>query len=468
MIRLTITRKLFGAFLLILALVAAAMGVSRYLFSMNFHHYINQMEIERLHALVPVLEQEFRAAQGWNRLKADSGRWSELLNDIAEIKQNPPPPEETGERDRKISRILLSDHQQPIIGSAEQEDQPQLLPINVNGSTVGWLGLKKRRPFRSGPPASLLERQAKHLTLLGGAVLILTAMVAFLLSRHLIKPIRTLTKGTRELAERNFSVRIEPTTRDELGQLAENFNEMARTLGHYETMRRQWLTDISHELRTPLTVLRGEIEAIQDGIRTPSPDNLASLHGEIIRLGKLVEDLHQLSLAESDTLVVDRRRLAPVTILSAALDSYRNLLRQQGIETGVELADLEKVTLKGDGARLSQVFTNILDNVCKYVQTPGLLTITGRSTDKVLEMRFADSGPGVPPDALPRLFDRLFRVEGSRNRSSGGSGLGLAICRHIIEQHGGTIRAEPSELGGLAIVIALPLTSRNLSTQGPP
>ncbi|MBE0584789.1 MAG: HAMP domain-containing protein, partial [Desulfofustis sp.] len=421
-----------------------------------------------LHALVPVLEQEFRAAQGWDRLKTDSERWSELLNDIAEIKQNPPPPEETGDRDRKFSRILLSDQQRHlIIGSAEQEDQPQLVPINVDGSTVGWLGLKKRRPFRSGPPAALLERQAKHLTLLGGVVLILTALVAFLFSRHLIKPIRNLTKGTRVLAERNFSVRIEPTTRDELGQLAENFNEMARTLGHYETMRRQWLTDISHELRTPLTVLRGELEAIQDGIRTPSPDNLASLHGEIIRLGKLVEDLHQLSLAESDTLVVDRRRLAPVTILSAALDSYRNLLRQQGIETGVELADLESVTIKGDGARLSQVFTNILDNVCKYVQAPGHLTITGRSTDGVLELRFADSGPGVPPDALPRLFDRLFRVEGSRNRSSGGSGLGLAICRHIIEQHGGTIRAEPSELGGLAIVIALPLASRNLSTQAP-
>lgn len=175
-------------------------------------------------------------------------------------------------------------------------------------------------------------------------------------------------------------------------------NAMASTLEEFEKLRRQWLTDISHELRTPLSILRGEIVAIQDGVREPTPENLESLHAEILRIYRLVEDLHLLSVAESD-----------------------------------------------------------MDNALKYVHSPGALEITGHPQKDHVVLYFQDSGPGVPPESLPRLFDRLYRVEPSRSRDTGGSGLGLSICRQIIEKHGGRIWAQAGTLGGLSIGIQLPM-----------
>ncbi len=461
MIKLTISHKLFGAFFLILAVIVGALIFSRYLFTANFHNYINQLEMEKLDLLVPVLQQEYQSAGDWQRVRVTPEHWETTLHDIADIRQNPPPdPGHRQNRELRVSRLLLSDERlQPIIGVPEANDRLQLVPIEVDGTVVGWLGLKERRPFRSGPPAVLLERQARQLTLLGGGIVIVTVLVVVVLSRHLIKPIRHLTDGTRALAERNFAVRIKPGSGDELGQLAEHFNSMAETLERSETMRRQWLADISHELRTPLAVLRGEIESLQDGIRAPTPDNLASLHTEILRLGKLVEDLHQLSLAESGALAINRDRIEPAAILAATADGFQSLFDQHDITVQFDLPGLFTHSMTGDGDRLAQVFRNIFENICRHVRTPGHVQVTGRINGSQLELCFADSGPGVPAEALPRLFDRLYRVESSRSRAGGGSGLGLAICKQIITEHGGTIHAEPSSRGGLAIVVILPLTA---------
>lgn len=358
------------------------------------------------------------------------------------------------------AEILLMDaHSHPIIGTPGPKDQRQLIVIEVDGQTVGWLGLRPHEPFKSGPPAALFERQARDFYLLGTVVIGFTALIAFIFSRHLLRPIQRLAQGTRELAQRNFTVRIPPTTRDELGRLAENFNAMAATLENFERMRRQWLTDISHELRTPLAVLRGEIEALQDGVRDPSPYNLASLHTEILRISKLVEDLHLLSMADSDKLHLSKQWLSPCDLLEIALGSYRARLTQRGIAVETMLSGLAGIRIKGDADRLGQVFTNILENACKYVQPPGRLEISATANAHEVSFYFEDSGPGVPDEVLPRLFDRLYRVDASRSRDSGGSGLGLSICLQIIEGHGGRIWAQKNTLGGLSIKIALPVSA---------
>jgi len=461
--------KLFGAFFLILAIVAGAMMLSRYIFSQNFRSYIHQMELAQLEGLVPALQDEYRAHGSWMGISSDMQRWQRLLG-IGSYKGRlilPPPLDEfpapkrgpaNGKPDFGPPGILLTDDQdRPIIGAPGPKDQGRLVPIEVDGRIVGWLGLEHREPLRAGPPAAILERQSRHLYLLGGVVIGLTALIAFMFSRHLLKPIQRLARGTRELAHRNFKTRIQPTTRDELGQLADNFNAMAQTMENYEKMRRQWLSDISHELRTPLAVLRGEIEALQDGIREPSAGDLTSLHVEILRINKLVEDLHLLSLADSDRISLNREWVSPCHVMESILDSYRTLLAQRRIDINPVLDGMKGVQIKGDADRLGQVFANILDNACKYMNPPGVLDVFAFRDDQYLTIYFEDTGPGVPEDALPRLFDRLYRVENSRSRESGGSGLGLSICRQIIEDHSGRIWAANSSKGGLAIGIELPL-----------
>jgi two-component system sensor histidine kinase BaeS len=462
--------KLFAAFFLILAVAVGALALSRYLFSLNFRSYIHQVELERLQSLVPDLRAKYRANGGWEGAPVETEQWRRVMW-IGPGAPPPLPPEHSsassGEADEKRFQseghrgppdvLLTDDRGRPIVGSPKPGDEQQLVPVEVDGRIVGWLGLQRREPFRKGPPAVLLERQARHHYLLGAAVVALTALIAFLFSRHLLRPIQALERGTRELAGRNFKVRIAPATGDELGQLAENFNTMARTLENYEQIRRQWLTDISHELRTPLSVLRGEIEALQDGVREPSPANLASLLAEIMRVGKLVEDLHLLSLADSDRIFIDKQPVHLGRVLASVVENYQTRLAECRINTELRIHEIEEVRLRGDAGRLGQVFTNIIENACRYVNSPGTLKIIGRRDDRFLTLRFMDSGPGVPEDALPRLFDRLYRVERSRSRDSGGSGLGLAICRHIVENHDGEIWAEHSPMGGVTIGMRLPI-----------
>ena len=355
---------------------------------------------------------------------------------------------------------VMDTHRQTVFGVPGPGDQRQLVPIEVDGQVVGWLGLKRHEPFKSGPPADLFERQARQFTILGSVVIALTALIAFLFSRHLLKPIQHLMRGTRKLADRDFTVRIASTTHDELGQLADHFNAMAHTLEEFEKMRRQWLTDISHELRTPLAVLRGEIEAIEDGIREPTPDNMTSLHTKILRINKLVEDLHLLSMADSDKLHFNKDRICLGELIDTVVQGYQARFERGGINLAIKMEDIGAAGIRGDADRLEQVFTNLMDNALKYVRSPGRVEISGHAEAHEWFLYFQDSGPGVPDDALPRLFDRLYRVDPSRNRETGGSGLGLSICRQIIENHGGRIWARHSPQGGISIGIRLPLDSK--------
>ena len=460
--RLKLSYKLFAAFFLILAVAVGALALSRYIFFLNFKSYIHQVELKRLESLVPELQATYRAQDGWGGISEEPAHWRRVMRMGPDALPPPPPGVATpaGEPHRKggTPDILLTDDQgRAIVGSPRPDDQQRLVPIEVDGQIVGWLGLQRREHFRSGPPAAFLKRQARHLYFLGGGVIALTALIAFLFSRHLLRPIQALARGARELADRNFKVRIEPDTRDELGQLADNFNAMAQTLETYEQIRRQWLTDISHELRTPLSVLRGEIEALQDGVREPSPRNLASLHAEVQNISKLVEDLHLLSLADSDRIFLNKQTIQPGDVLSSVVKSYQLRLAERHIEVELQLDEIGEVRIRGDSDRLGQVFTNILENACRYVGSPGVLKIFGVREDRYLALHFLDSGPGVPDQALPHLFDRLYRVDDSRSRDTGGSGLGLAICRHIIENHDGEIWAQHSPMGGVAIGIRLPL-----------
>ena len=358
---------------------------------------------------------------------------------------------------------LFDDKMQPVAGRAASAKGITLQAITLNGKTVGWLGLKKQDRLSDPLDAAFLKQQSQAFYTVGALMLLVAAIVSFLLSRHLLSPVQQLIKGTRALTSRRFDTRITVKTSDELGQLAADFNQMAQTLERYEQMQRQWLSDIAHELRTPLAILQGEIEALQDGVRVANRETLSSLHAESIHISKIVSDLHDLSLAESGALHFKKEPVNLLQTLRECLQKFQGKFRERGISIVDDLGNNEDCMVTGDRDRLMQVFSNLFENTLRYTDTPGTLTVWHLIADGEVVVQFADTKPGVPPESISRLCDRLYRVDASRSRAQGGSGLGLAICKIIMEAHGGTIRFQNAALGGLQVNVALPLQKKNNS-----
>lgn len=217
--------------------------------------------------------------------------------------------------------------------------------------------------------------------------------------------------------------------------------------------------DVSHELRTPLTILQGEFEAINDGVSTYDKKTVASLNEEVQHISRLVNDLHELTVTDTLELNYRHEEVDLYLLLTNYLQRYRSKFLGSDILIDLDL-DAAKVIVAGDVYRLAQVIKNILDNSIRYIKSPGHLWIEAKQIDNELELQFHDSGPGVPDDAITRLFDRLYRSDPSRNRQTGGSGIGLAICKNIILAHKGKIFASHSAKGGLCINIQLPFTKQ--------
>jgi len=288
-------------------------------------------------------------------------------------------------------------------------------------------------------------------------MILVVMFFSYPLARKLVKPVKAIAAATHEIASGRSATRIPVTSSDELGQLARDFNEMALMLEKHEMERRQWVADISHELRTPIAILRGEIEALLDGIRTITPETVRSLHGEVLRLNRLVEDLYQLSLSDIGALTYWKEDLDLAEVLTSSLEAYRSEFGHKSIALKANFPE-QDITVFGDRERLAQLFTNLFENSLRYTDKGGELAVSLARTNDHAVIEIQDTKPGVPEENLKRLFDRLYRVEGSRNRTSGGAGLGLAICKNIVDAHEGIIFAHNSRLGGLLIKVTLPVS----------
>lgn len=413
------------------ALALAAYLVFSWSFDRGFVAYVNQADEARLQPLVERLAEEHRQQGGWDWVRKERRRWYELLRetlDVAPVTIDP--------------RLMLFDADRTrIIGREEAARKAVLKEITLENGVIGYLGYIPRPEVLESIERLYLQRQ--HLAFgaiaagLVAASLALGAGLAWWLSRRIDR----LAEATAGLIQGNYDVRLQPAGHDELARLAADLNTLAETLAAARLARRQWIADIAHELRTPLSILKGEIEALQDGVRPLDRDALNSLAGDTARLSRLVEDLHTLSLSDLGALTYHKEPVDLAEIVSEVLDSRR---------TDLEIIkNLKPSLLTGDADRLGQVFSNLLENSLRYTDRPGTIRV---STGKDLVV-WEDSGPGVPEAELPRLTERLYRVEGSRSRNGGGSGLGLAIARAIVEAHGGTLSASASPLGGLRMAL---------------
>jgi two-component system sensor histidine kinase BaeS len=258
------------------------------------------------------------------------------------------------------------------------------------------------------------------------------------------------------LMKRDYTVKVDYKANDEISHLVQSFNQLTQTLSQHEKSQQQWIADISHELRTPLTILRGELEAVQDGVRLLNQQGIDSLYEEVLRLQRIVDDLHQLSSS-------DHGAMRYIFTSASLVDIIQNVLRSQEISlTDHQLAnEIIKVGIErpvyGDADRLRQLFQNLLQNSIRYTEKNNAIRVTLNFDNKDFAVVIWEDGPpGAPSSSLARLFDRLYREEKSRNRRQGGSGLGLSICKNIVEAHNGKIKAAHSSLGGLAIDLQLP------------
>lgn len=472
--KLHIRYRIFLAMLAATAVVVLSMSlIAQWSFNRGFLQYVNTLEVDRLETLAQELEQEYAYQGNWNFLRDQPVNWLRLM-----MRTLPPgslPPEQLQRMERRMNRrtargelspalahrfelrvVLLDAEHRPVFGSMQGLDKKSFKPLSYQGQTIGYLGL--------APPPRPLDlhqlRFVKQQTLAMSLIAVISLLVSILLTlplaKRLVRPIRALADATHKLTKGEYSTRVPFATRDELGQLAQDFNLLALTLEKNQQARRQWVADISHELRTPLAVLRGEIEALQDGVRQATPAAIGSLHAEVLQLGRLIEDLYQLALSDLGALNYRKVDMDVNPLLEAALETYRAPFAAKNIRLDYE-DKTNRLRLSTDPERLHQLFANLLANSLRYTDPGGRVEITLRRAENHAHFDFCDSHPGVPVAELERLFERLYRGETSRNRALGGAGLGLAICRNIVEAHDGSIEARPSALGGVWIHIELPL-----------
>jgi signal transduction histidine kinase len=292
----------------------------------------------------------------------------------------------------------------------------------------------------------------------GLSALVVALFVSLFISRGLAAPLMVLTAASRRVADGHYSERVPARGGDELGQLAGSFNSMSEKLEQVEAMRRRLIGDVAHELRTPLTAIKGSMEGLVDGVLPASHQTFGQVAAEADRLSRLVDDLQELSRVESGAVPLEVATVSLPEIIETARRRLAGQFTVKGVNLVVDLpAGLPAVPADTD--RLLQVITNLLNNALQYTPRGGNVTIRAEKRNGEVVFHVKDSGIGIPPEHVPYLFDRFYRVDKSRSRQAGGgSGIGLTICKHLVEAHGGRIWVESNgESQGSTFSFTLPV-----------
>ncbi|HZP52163.1 MAG TPA: ATP-binding protein [Actinocrinis sp.] len=284
--------------------------------------------------------------------------------------------------------------------------------------------------------------------------IVLSMIVTQILAHGMTSPLRRMTAAARAMAAGDYSRRIRASSQDEVGELAGAFNQMAADLGAADRQRRELIANVSHELRTPISVLRAVLENVVDGVTEPDDAIVKAALAQTERLGRLVEELLDLSRLEAGAVPLDLSDFAVEPFLARAVDEAAAAGRPVRFELGVDPHDL---TARADQSRLHQVVANLVDNAAKHSPPGGIVRVSAAARPGGgVRIEVADEGPGIPEGERTRVFERFTRGgDGGGQATGGGTGLGLAIARWAIELHGGTIEVAPSTRGAL-IRVELP------------
>jgi signal transduction histidine kinase len=337
------------------------------------------------------------------------------------------------------------------------------VPVVANGRTVGTLLVDSTAQGMPGISAPLeqdfLDAINRYLVLAGLVAAGVALVLSLYLSWRITTPLRAMTVAAAALAGGDLKRRVVVQSGDEVGQLATAFNSMATGMALSQDLRRNMVADIAHELRTPLTVLQGNLEALRDGVLPASPEILSSLHGETLLLARLVSDLRELSLAEAGQIKLQPAPTDVADLARQTVESLHTGAAARGVSLALDVQrDLPMVSVDGD--RIGQVLRNLLENAVRHSPPSGEVRLTVETDTQAsggLRVTVADQGGGIPAGELDLVFERFYRADPSRARSTGGAGLGLAIVKLLVEAHGGRVWAESAPGQGARFIFTVPV-----------
>ncbi|NPV26597.1 MAG: HAMP domain-containing protein [Firmicutes bacterium] len=424
-----------------------------YILNSAFATYIQRNQDIRNQQIVETLSSLYETYGDWQRVRAQLPPMGMMMGTAVRVVDN------NGRLVVDLSPGMGMMGRRGTMGS-EVWNRPGAVreaPIIANGVQVGtaYLTQMGRHGMWTAEDLWFLGRINYSIILAGllAAVLILPA--TYFLARNITASIGQVTRAAKRLAEGDLNQRVAVHTRDEIGVLAETFNLMADQLQGQERLRKKLIGDIAHELKTPLTTLRIHLEAFQDGILIPDQKNLQVVHEEVMSLVKLVQDLQELSAADAQALNLVKIQTDFGELVEGVVQKMRPLFEEKDIAVELHLSP-SPLLAKIDPDAMTRVLHNLLFNAYKYTASQGKVTVAvAREGDQIV-MQVSDTGIGIPPEHLPHIFERFYRVDPSRTKETGGTGIGLAIAKELIDAHQGEIRVASTPGVGSTFTVILP------------
>ncbi len=437
--------RLLAAFaVVIIAVIGSAFFLAHRTARIELDRFEERVAVGQEDRVQTELARYYRLTGGWNGVQAVVEQWGGFFQ-------------------RRIiltdaRGTVIADSAATLIGQPYAAEQPGHNMFRMPGMVaIGSVYVAPgESPDISGGSLEITYNSIGGFFLWGGLIAVAAAiLLTFILSRHILAPVKAIASAARRFGRGDFSRRVKTDVKGELGELAQSFNTMAEDLERTQRLRRNMVADIAHELRTPLSNLSGYLEAIRDGVIKADEGVIRSLNEEASTLARLIHDLQELSLADAGELKLVTRTEDIARLIRETATSLKPKSATRGLSLATRLGrDLPRVAI--DSQRIRQVLHNLLENAMAHTPEGGKITVAARAEGKMVSVSVSDTGEGMAAAELPLIFERFYRVDKSRTRETGGSGLGLTIARRLVEAHGGTIKAESQPGQGSTFTFSVP------------
>jgi len=444
-------RSLWLKFLILLIVVSitalSAALLVRNLMLADFREYIEGDREDRIDWITAAIESSYDRKKGWDETDlSENVIWALLLGFDIKLYDE----KERLLIDTAKALDIQSDNVTNRIEALSKtegrmtDEKPVPYPLFLEGEQIGRMDVIFLRPQKE----DVFVSRSNYLLLVSLVVLgSLAILISIFFSRRLTNPIKGLTSAAEDISGGNLKSRVTITGRDEIARLSDAFNRMAYSLEMQESLRKKMTANIAHELRTPIAAIRGELEAMIDGLLPVDSENLESLHSETGRLKKIIEGIEELAQAEASSRYMNKKNLAVKPFMEGIISRLKLLFSEKGV--ALELFCEEALELNADPDRLSQIMINLLSNALKATAAGGRVQIKVYYEERVI-IEVCDNGKGISSEDMPYIFERFYRAE------KGGLGIGLTIVRELVEAHSGTIKAMAAEGGGTVFRIEIP------------